>query len=90
MTGWLSTEIQSGETVLLRDASITTFFQTIRFNPPGFPFRFIWKWPVSLLITNPDGKETVIPIQDVTRQIILGILGCSLMFWLITRLQKRR
>lgn len=77
---------QSGDTTLFQGTSITPFFQSVKLSLPGLPFSFIWKRPLSVLLTNKLGKEIVIPIQDITRQTILGILGFSLMFWIVAKL----
>ncbi len=86
MKDCIYTENQSGGTTFFQGTSITPFFQSVKLALPGFPFSFIWKRPISVLLTNKNGKETVIPIQDITRQIILGIFGFSLMFWIVTKL----
>jgi hypothetical protein len=90
MTGWWKNEIHSGEPVAIRDKSIVPFFQSITMDIPGTPVHFTWKRPVSILLIDSAGGEVVAPVQDVTRQAVLGILGASLLFWLIFRLKSFR
>ena len=88
MTNWLKLETQSGQPIQIREATLTPFFQTVRFNIPKLPFYFSWKRPVSILVTNKKNQEAILPIRDITRQIIIGILGFSLLFWLKFRAKR--
>lgn len=88
MTNWLKLETQSGQPIQIREATLTPFFQTVRFKFPKLPVYFSWKRPVSILVTNKENQEVVLPIQDITRQIMIGILGFSLLFWLKFRAKR--
>jgi hypothetical protein len=84
MTSWLTSETEPSKPTKVREMLITPFFHSVMINLPGVPTFFVWKRPVSILISDSHQNETVLPIQDVTRNIILGVLASSILFWLIT------
>lgn len=84
MTNWLMSETKPSNPNRVRGMLITPFFHSVIINLPGFPIFLVWKRPVSIHIADSRQNETVIPIQDVTRNIILGVLASSILFWLIT------
>lgn len=88
MTNWLRLETQPGQPIQIRDATLTPFFQTFHFNIPKLPVFFSWQRPVSVLVTDKKNQEVVLPIRDITRQIIIGILGFSLLIWLKFRAKR--
>lgn len=48
--------------------------------PAEVPFirgGLVWNRPVSVLVTEPDGHETVLPITDPTRIIVWTLAGLS-------------
>ena len=76
-------EIHAGSLIHVGETRIIPFAQTVRMKIPGA--RLVWHRPAAILAQTPDGKEIVLPIQDVTRQaqIVLfsvGILG-TLLLW---------
>jgi hypothetical protein len=90
MTGWLKSETQPAFTSVVQGKTLTPFIQSVSIHIPGVPAALIWKRPVSILLSNSQGEETVLPVPDITRQIILGMLGGSLMFWLLTKIMLRK
>lgn len=89
----LDVEINAGDPISADGYTLTPFAQSIKVTLPGFPGGFIWNRPVSILVENPDGNEQVIPIQDVTRQVVFGLIGVSLgivmISWLISKMFRK-
>lgn len=56
-----------------------------------FPGGLIWNRPSSILVQDPGGVETNLPIPDPTRRIILSLLGLCIgaagLLWVISRNQ---
>jgi hypothetical protein len=77
MPGILSIENQGGAPIRTRNAALTPFSQALRIQLPGLPGGLVWNRPTSVLVVNNDGQEQVLPIQDVTRQIVWTLLGAS-------------
>ena len=85
-------ETHAGPPVHAGQSRIIPFVQTIRLNLPGTGGGLAWSRPTAILTQTPDGQETVLPIQDVTRQaqitfLGLGILGV-LLIWFFNRKNK--
>ena len=45
-----------------------------------------WKRPVSVLAVQRDGQEQIVRIQDVTRQVLIGLAAVSLLNVALMRL----
>ena len=88
----LDVKIQAGKSVDIGDQTITPFAQTVQVSLPGITGGFIWNRPVSVLVQTENGQEEVLPVTDVTRQAIFGLIGSSLgallIIWLISRIVK--
>lgn len=93
MTEILDVKINAGEPVQVKDYKITPFAQSIKITAPGIAGGFIWNRPVSILVQKTDGEETVIPVTDVTRLAILGMIGAALGVilsgWLVSILTRK-
>ncbi len=86
MTEWLKNEIRPGATFQTKRGLIIPFYQSFSLRVPVLPIYFSWKRPVSILVSDNSGHETVISIQDITRQVVLGLLGASLLFWIAVKI----
>ena len=85
MTDLIRTETRTGETIKTGGIRITPFSKSTRIMPKGNTFGLIWNRPDSVLIQKPDGSEQILPVIDVTRQVIWAILGVStVIFTLLT------
>ncbi len=65
--------IQAGQARLVPIETAT------RWQPPGMWGVLLWKRPTAMLVQHPDGTEEMLPIQDVTRQAQLTLLGIGLL-----------
>ena len=92
MPQMLNVEIQAGKPVEIGEHTITPFAQSVQVALPGVTGVMIWNRPVYVLVQRGNGQETVLPVFDVTRQAIFGIIGSGLsavlIVWLISRIVK--
>jgi hypothetical protein len=77
MTELIRTETKTGETINAGDVKITPFSKSTSILSKGKNIGLIWNRPDSILVQQPDGSEQVIPVIDVTRQILWAIMGLS-------------
>lgn len=91
--GWISVETSAGKSIPASGAIITPFATALRIGPPNLPFGMIWNRPTSILIQSADGQEEVQQVQDITRQVLWGLLGVTFvmaaLMWLFNRKQFR-
>jgi hypothetical protein len=88
MPEFLSIETHGGAPLRRQGHQLLPFVQTVRLWIPGLPGGLIWNRPVSVLVIADDGEEQVIPIRDLTRQVILALLGATLFTWLFFRMTR--
>lgn len=54
---------------------------------------FVWNKPSAVLVEHPDGHEEILPVRDLTWQIIGSLLGVSLagllLFWVISQIDRK-
>lgn len=89
MPDFVSIETHSSAPVQREGFQLVPFVQTVRLQIPGLPGGLIWNRPVSVLVINANGEERALPIQDVTRQVVLALLGAALLTWLFLKKRKR-
>lgn len=75
-------ETHAGTPIQVGQTRIIPFAQTVQLTLPGIN-RFVWSRPTAMLAQTPDGRETVIPVPDITRQTQLALLGLGLLGALI-------
>jgi hypothetical protein len=88
-------ENRVGEPVLAGDYRIIPISRALILKFPGRRGGIIWNRPVSVVAQTADGQEQVLPVRDITRQILLALYGSSLLsallMWLVRKqLDKRR
>ena len=90
---WVSMETSAGKSIQAGKATITPFATSLRISPPKLPFGMIWNRPASILIQSADGQEEVQQIPDITRQVLWGLLGMTLvmaaLMWIFNRKQSQ-
>lgn len=72
---FVQVETHAGAPIQAGETQITPLARVLRLRLPGAPGGLIWNRPVAVVTRTPDGREKVLPIQDVTRQAQLSILG---------------
>jgi hypothetical protein len=68
-------ETHAGQPIKHGDIKIIPMARSLTIQIPGLPGGLIWNRPISVITQMPDGQEQVIPVQDITRQVQMGILG---------------
>jgi hypothetical protein len=65
--------------------------QSIQVRFPAMQGGLIWNRPVASVVRTADGRETVIPILDVTRVVLLALAGvCFSSLFLLVFLRRGR
>lgn len=77
MERFLSIETRSSQPIRYQGGTLTLFSQVIQLRIPGLPGGLCWNRPVSVLVEDIHGKEHVLPVQDITRLVIVGLLAVA-------------
>jgi hypothetical protein len=72
-------ETRAGEPIQAAGRRIIPFSKALIVRFPGLPGGLIWNRPVSVSVQGEAGQEQVIPVVDVTRLALWGMLGGSLL-----------
>lgn len=72
-------EIRAGATQQVGDFEITPQSNVFSIQTRSHHFGFIWNRPRSVIVRTVDGQETILPVKDVTRYIIWGMLAGGLL-----------
>lgn len=89
MQRYFRIETVAGDPIQLDNAQLITFSQALHVRIPGLWGGVLWERPVSILVIQNDGEEEIIPIQDVSRYVIIAIFGVSLLAWFVVRRYRR-
>jgi len=90
MAELLQIETRSGTPLTWNGARIIPFSRSVTIRIPGWQGGLIWNYPTSVWVQTPEGKEQVLPVQDITRQVILALLSATFGVWIITRILRNR
>jgi hypothetical protein len=87
-------EIRRGEPIQVGQRRITPLASVLKVDFPGYQGGLVWNRPSAVLVTEADGQEHRLPVQDYTRQaqwllIGAGVLG-SLLIWLTFRSRNQQ
>jgi hypothetical protein len=86
---FIQVENNAGKPRLAGTSVITPIARSLTIRLPGLQGGLIWNRPVSVVVTDKDGQEQVLPVRDVTRLAQLFLFGLalagSLAFWLSQR-----
>lgn len=83
-------ETRAGEPIQLSTGKIIPFSKVLHIQIPGLWGGVLWERPASVLVIQDDGEEEIIPIQDVSRFAVLGLIGAVALFWLFLRMVRHR
>jgi len=82
-------QTSSGEPVVVGDVKVYPVARSYRINFPGNQGGILWNRPLAVIVEDSQGSRQVIPVQDRTRQLQVGILLAGLFgtifTWLILR-----
>ena len=90
MTQWSQRQTISGDQTIVGDTIVTPQSQSVTLRWPYGGL--IWNRPAAVLVEQ-DDHTTRIPVIDVTRILVWGLLGLGLFFAIVTALlsnQQRR
>ena len=87
-------EVRSGETKQVGDYKITPQTRVLKIQLPIFHAGLIWNRPKSVIVISPDGQESTLPVIDVTRYVIWGMLAGgilgTMMIGMMVRMKQLR
>ncbi len=89
MPKWIAQENYSGQAVSYQGITIIPFSKALRVQIPGMQGGLIWNRPASVLTVDADGRERLLPVQDITRQTLWGLLGFTILVFLLTSIKRR-
>jgi hypothetical protein len=91
---WITLESRAGEAVQAGARRLTPLSSVVRLQIPGWHGGLVWNRPAAVLVREPDGQETLLPVRDTTRLAQLLILGAGLLggwlIWLAFRSRKTK
>jgi hypothetical protein len=83
-----NTETQPGQPVTTGGLRLLPFAQSVSLRLPGDRFGLVWNRPVSLLVTDADGREQVLDVPDPTRKIVWTLYGLMAFLAIVVVLWK--
>jgi hypothetical protein len=82
-------EIRTGETQHAGDYDLTPQTNVLSIKLRGRHGGFIWNRPRSVIVRTIDGEERILPVQDITRNIIWGMLAGAMVGVMLIGMMKR-
>ncbi|MFZ6026699.1 MAG: hypothetical protein ACOYYS_03200 [Chloroflexota bacterium] len=81
-------ENKEGQPVKVGGHLVTPISQNLQITVPGFSGGLVWNRPLAVRVQTADGQQQRIPVPDVTRLVLLAIMGFSLLLALIAVSRK--
>jgi hypothetical protein len=82
-------QTSAGEPVSVGDVNVYPLSRSYRLDFPADRGGILWNRPLAVIVEDQQGDRRVIPIQDRTRMMQIGILSAgllgSILLWLILR-----
>jgi hypothetical protein len=82
-------EIKTGETTHVGDFEITPVTQVLKIQLPSQHAGLIWNRSKAVVVKTTDGHEDILPVTDVTRNVIWAMLAGGLFGAIIIGLMYR-
>lgn len=86
----INVETKAGKVIQAGDATITPFANSIQIRLPFVQGGLVWNRPVAVAVQTARGQEYILPVQDVTRQILFALIGASLVSSVLLLLFSRK
>lgn len=83
-------ETKPGKAIQVEDTTIIPFANSMQVRIPFMQGGLVWNRPVAVAVQTAQGQEYILPVQDVTRQILFAILGASLISGILLQLFSRK
>jgi len=85
----ITREVRIGETKKVGDLEITPTTNLLRVQFPGYHAGITWNRPRAVIVRNPAGEETILPVRDTTRLVIWSMLAGGILGAIIIGLMYR-
>ena len=76
--------------IAIRDAQLYVRSQLVQLRFPVVNGGLIWNRPVAIVVRTFNGQETIVPIFDVTRTVMLTLAGLSLTAMFVLMFLRRK
>jgi hypothetical protein len=90
LTSLLRIETLTGKSVKVKDTELRVRSQVVQLRFPFISGGLIWNRPVAVLVRTPDGQEQIVPIPDVTRTVVLLLMGLCFASTFMLMLYRRK
>jgi hypothetical protein len=84
----IASEIRTGETQHVGDYEVTPQARVFMIKFRGRHGGLIWNRPKAVIVRNNNGEESILPVPDVTRNIIWGMLAGALVGTMLIGMMK--
>jgi hypothetical protein len=74
----IKNETRAGKPILIGGTTIVPFANSVQVRIPFLQGGLTWNRPVAVAVQTAQGQEYILPIQDVTRQILFALIGASM------------
>lgn len=86
----LNVETKAGKATQAGDVTIIPFANSVQLRLPFIKGGLIWNRPTAVAVQTAQGQEYILPVQDVTRQILLALIGATLISSLLLLVFSRK
>lgn len=83
-------EIRTGQTRQVGNYELTPLSQVLKIQLPWHHVGLIWNRPRAVIIRGSDGQENILPVRDVTRLVIWGMLAGGVLGAIMLGMKKRK
>ena len=86
----LRIETLTGQPVKVKDTELRVRSQVLQLRLPVASGGLIWNRPVAVVVRTPDGQDQILPIRDVTRTVVLLLMGLCFASTFMLMLYRRK
>jgi len=88
-TSLLRIETLTSQPVKVKDTEVRVRSQVVQLRLPFASGGLIWNRPVAVVVSTADGRDQILPIQDVTRTAMLVLAGLCFASTFLFMIYKR-
>lgn len=88
MPGLFRIETRPGLPIMAHNLRLLPFAQSVSLRLPVFNLGLVWNRPVSVLVTDADGREQVLVVRDPTRQFLWTLYAVTGIIAVLAVLRK--
>ena len=71
--------LKTGDTMQVSDYELTPLTEVVKIQLPGKHAGLIWNHPKAVIVRTTDGRESHLPVRDVTRIVMWATLAGGLL-----------